>query len=58
MINEKIKTQILIEDNRNEIDLHIDDQGFCNACRFYEQRPEIDWKMREDEFKNILSSLE
>ena len=27
MINEKIKTQILIEDNRNEIDLHIDDQG-------------------------------
>ena len=36
-------------------DLHIDAQGICNACRFYEQRPEIDWKRREDEFKNILA---
>ena len=35
-------------------DLHIDDQGVCNACRFYEQRPEIDWIGREEEFKKIL----
>ena len=38
MINEKIKTQILIEDNRNEIDLHIDDQGriFLNSKELIE----------------------
>lgn len=35
-------------------DLHIDEQGVCNACRAYEQRNEVDWVKRREELLNIL----
>lgn len=35
-------------------DLHIDDEGVCNACRSYEGRKEIDWKVRKGELLPIL----
>jgi len=35
-------------------DLHIDDEGVCNACRSYEGRKEIDWKIRRGELLRIL----
>jgi len=31
-------------------DLHIDEDGICNACRAYERRPHIDWNQRRNEF--------
>lgn len=35
-------------------DLHIDEGGVCNACRSYEGRKEIDWKVRRGELLRIL----
>ncbi|MBN1824462.1 MAG: N-acetyl sugar amidotransferase [Endomicrobiales bacterium] len=35
-------------------DLHIDEEGICNACRSFEKRKEIDWKARKKELKEIL----
>jgi N-acetyl sugar amidotransferase len=35
-------------------DLHFDDEGVCNACRNFAQRPEIDWEARQNEFAAIL----
>lgn len=35
-------------------DLHIDQDGICSACRYYEKRREINWKKREQELHNIL----
>ncbi len=35
-------------------DLHIDDQGVCNACRAYEIRKEVDWNQRRKELVSIL----
>jgi N-acetyl sugar amidotransferase len=35
-------------------DLHIDDEGVCNACRAYEQRKEIDWDKRREELMTLL----
>ena len=35
-------------------DLHIDDEGVCNACRSYEGRKEIGWKVRKEELLRIL----
>lgn len=35
-------------------DLHIDEQGVCNACRSYESRSEIDWAKRAIELDQIL----
>jgi len=35
-------------------DLHIDNEGFCNACRSYEQRTVIDWDARMLELKSIV----
>jgi N-acetyl sugar amidotransferase len=35
-------------------DLHIDDEGVCNACRSYEKRLEIDWAVRLNELVTIL----
>lgn len=35
-------------------DLHIDDDGVCNACRCYERRKEINWEKRRTELLNIL----
>ncbi|MBS3918879.1 MAG: N-acetyl sugar amidotransferase [Deltaproteobacteria bacterium] len=35
-------------------DLHIDEEGVCNACRSYEGRKEIDWNVRKGELLRIL----
>jgi N-acetyl sugar amidotransferase len=35
-------------------DLHLDDQGICNACRSYELRREVDWGARRSELEKIL----
>ncbi len=35
-------------------DLHIDDEGICNACRSYEKRKEVDWDARYNELLVIL----
>jgi N-acetyl sugar amidotransferase len=35
-------------------DLHIDEQGVCNACRAYEQRKEVDWDRRKQELLTVL----
>ena len=35
-------------------DLHIDEQGVCNACRAYERRKEVDWRKRHDELLTLL----
>lgn len=35
-------------------DLHIDDEGVCNACRAYEQRQHIDWEARRRELIALL----
>jgi N-acetyl sugar amidotransferase len=35
-------------------DLHIDEEGVCNACRSYEGRKEIDWKVRKGDLLRIL----
>ena len=35
-------------------DLLIDDEGVCNACRSFEKRAKIDWKVRFDELLQIL----
>ena len=34
-------------------DLHIDDEGVCNACRSYERRTEIDWDERRRELLEV-----
>lgn len=35
-------------------DLHLDEEGVCNACRSYEKRPQIDWESRKRELESIL----
>jgi N-acetyl sugar amidotransferase len=35
-------------------DLHIDEQGVCNACRAYERRREVDWDSRRAELLAVL----
>jgi N-acetyl sugar amidotransferase len=35
-------------------DLHIDDDGVCNACRAYEKRVHIDWERRRNELLVVL----
>lgn len=35
-------------------DLHIDEEGVCNACRAYEQRGEVNWVERYKELTCIL----
>ena len=36
-------------------DLHLDEDGVCNACRSYERRKEIDWDARRTELNDVLS---
>lgn len=36
-------------------DLHIDEEGICNACRSIEKRKEVDWDQRHQE---LLTALE
>lgn len=35
-------------------DLHIDEEGVCNACHSYEQRKEVDWDQRKSELLALL----
>ena len=35
-------------------DLHIDEEGICNACRSYEKRKEVDWDIRLNELQQVL----
>ncbi|MEW9902618.1 N-acetyl sugar amidotransferase [Pseudomonas putida] len=35
-------------------DLHIDEEGVCNACRSYEKRKEVDWDQRKNELLTLL----
>lgn len=34
--------------------LHIDEEGVCDACRYAEQKEQIDWEMRERELLKLL----
>lgn len=34
--------------------LHIDEEGACDACRYNEQKPVIDWEAREKELYELL----
>lgn len=36
-------------------DLHIDDDGVCNACRAYEQRKQVDWLQRREDLLGVLA---
>lgn len=36
-------------------DLHLDEQGICNACRSFERRREIDWDARLKELHEVLN---
>ncbi|MGD9834731.1 MAG: N-acetyl sugar amidotransferase [Piscinibacter sp.] len=35
-------------------DLHLDEEGVCNACRAYELRAAVDWEQRRKELLEIL----
>ncbi|WJY21196.1 hypothetical protein QTA57_15670 [Fontisubflavum oceani] len=35
-------------------DLHLDEEGICNACRSYEKRAAVDWVQRGKELERIL----
>tara|TARA_Y100001951_G_C11297967_1_gene277244 strand:+ start:9427 stop:10575 length:1149 start_codon:yes stop_codon:yes gene_type:complete len=35
-------------------DLHIDEEGVCNACRSYEKRKDVDWDQRKSELLTLL----
>lgn len=35
-------------------DLFLDDEGVCNACRSYEKRNVVDWKVRHEELLQLL----
>ena len=35
-------------------DLHLDNEGVCNACRSYEKRKEVDWDSRHKELLELL----
>ena len=35
-------------------DLHLDEEGVCNACRDYEMRKEVDWDRRRGELRALL----
>ena len=37
-------------------DLQIDDDGVCNACRYFEKRENVDWEQRGMEFEKILDT--
>ena len=35
-------------------DLHLDEEGVCNACRSYESRKSVNWDLRRQELRTIL----
>lgn len=36
-------------------DLHLDDEGVCNACRSFESRKAVDWEARGKELETVLA---
>jgi N-acetyl sugar amidotransferase len=38
-------------------DLHFDEEGVCNACRNFEQRPKIDWDQRKKELLKLVEQF-
>ena len=36
-------------------DLHIDKEGICSACKYFESRDEINWESRQEELMRILA---
>tara|TARA_A100001015_G_C14985013_1_gene711135 strand:- start:196 stop:1341 length:1146 start_codon:yes stop_codon:yes gene_type:complete len=38
-------------------DLEFNNEGVCNACTNYFNRPEVDWKKRKEEFVELVSSI-
>jgi len=36
-------------------DLHLDEEGICNACRSYEKRKEVNWEARREELIDVLA---
>lgn len=34
--------------------LHLDEEGICNACRSYENRKEVNWEKRKEELEILL----
>jgi N-acetyl sugar amidotransferase len=38
-------------------DLHIDEEGVCNACRSFEKRTEVDWDSRKKELELIAEKF-
>lgn len=40
--------------DRKHATLHISEEGVCDACRFAEQKEEIDWELREQELLKLL----
>jgi N-acetyl sugar amidotransferase len=36
-------------------DLHLDEEGVCNACRSYERRKQVDWTARGNELNQVLA---
>jgi N-acetyl sugar amidotransferase len=35
-------------------DLHLDEEGVCNACRSYERRKDVDWNQRHEDLVRLL----
>jgi len=40
--------------DRKHNTLHIDDEGICDACRYMQQKENIDWPLREKELLKLL----
>ena len=38
-------------------DLHLDDEGVCNACRSYENRKKVDWDLRHKELLQVVEKF-
>ena len=38
-------------------DLYFDEEGICSACRFYDDRGEIDWSRRKQELESIIKNF-
>lgn len=36
-------------------DLHLDEEGVCNACRSFEKRGEVNWESRRKELETVLA---
>ena len=36
-------------------DIVFDDEGVCSGCRVHEEKDEIDWIEKENEFREILN---